>query len=295
MFSRIFSACKNFFSGITASLHSLFKRSSIDESALDELRTLLLHADTGPRTTNLIVEKVKNSLHTESSGSDLRQQLHLVLKDMLTGATPAEQPGEVILLIGINGSGKTTTAAKVASMFTEQGKRVLLVAADTFRAAAVAQLAIWAKQLKIELITGTVSQDPASVVFAACTRWKEGHFDTMIIDTAGRMHTKQHLMDELGKVRRTLAKQLPATTVTTLLTIDSMLGQNSLEQARLFHQNTHMSGLILTKCDGTGKGGIVLSIFDELKVPIWYITTGEKLTDIHTFATEEFINTLMGA
>jgi fused signal recognition particle receptor len=227
---------------------------------------------------------------------------HVAHEQALSGHTPHKQNqavrsapnnAKIYLLVGINGSGKTTCVAKLAHLFKNQGKKVLLVAADTFRAAAPEQLAAWATATNATLVIGTPGQEPASVVFAGCEVFAEGEHDIMIIDTAGRLQTKTNLMRELEKMRRIIEKKAPNASVCTLLTIDAMLGQNSLEQARVFHESTPLDGIILTKMDGTGKGGIVFAIMHELKIPIVFMTYGEKLEDMAQFNLTDYITSLL--
>jgi len=197
------------------------------------------------------------------------------------------------MLVGINGSGKTTCASKLAAHYKGQGKRVLLVAADTFRAAAVEQLAEWADKTNIAIYTGTAAQDPAAVVYGGCEKFEKENYDVIIVDTAGRLQTKVNLMNELSKIRRIIDKKLPGEKMQILLTIDGMIGQNSFEQARLFKECTSVDGIILTKMDGTGKGGIVFAIASELAIPIKYITFGENLTSIKEFDAENYVDELL--
>jgi fused signal recognition particle receptor len=197
--------------------------------------------------------------------------------------------------VGINGSGKTTFAAKLANAYVTQGKKTLLVAADTFRAAAVEQLTTWATRTNTPIVTGNPGQDPASVIFQGCQQFNLHHYDALIIDTAGRLHTKTNLMHELAKIKRIIAQQLPNEPVETLLTIDAMLGQNSFEQAKLFKECTHVNGIVLTKMDGTGKGGIVFSIAHELNIPITFISYGEQLTQFASFNPHTYVQELINA
>ena len=197
------------------------------------------------------------------------------------------------MLVGINGSGKTTLAAKLAYHAKSKGKKVLLVAADTFRAAAQEQLGLWAQKLNADIELGKQGQDPASVVFAGCQRYKQQGYDTLIIDTAGRLQTKTNLMKELEKIKRVIGQQVPNQTINTILTVDSMLGQNSLEQARIFHESTKLDAIALTKMDGTGKGGIVFAIADELGIPVAYITYGEAIEHLKIFDADEYVQNLI--
>jgi len=225
-------------------------------------------------------------------GQDLKKALEaLLIEHLETHQFVSEN--RVFLLVGINGSGKTTFAGKLAHQFIKQGKKVLLVAGDTFRAAATAQLKEWSNRVHADIIIGKENQDPASVIFTACQQFKNNDYDVLIIDTAGRLQTKVNLMKELEKIRRILSAQLPEQKVTTLLTIDSMLGQNSFEQAKLFHESTSLDGIILTKMDGTAKGGIVFAITQELRIPIAYISHGETVEHIDSFNAQEYVKQLL--
>lgn len=280
---------------MAARISSLFERSIIDQSVLNELKIILLSADTGIQTTNTIMRTLEKQ-HTAgliNQGNSLKQALHTILIDILTQPSSHIEDARVVMLVGINGSGKTTLAAKLAHYHYNKGKRVLLVAADTFRAAATQQLATWATKLGVDIVTGTDGQDPASVVFMGCEQFKKNNYDILIIDTAGRLHTRTNLMQELAKVKRSITKQLPQESIATLLTIDSMLGQNSLEQAKLFKECTDVSGIVLTKMDGTAKGGIVFAIANELAIPIEYITYGEGLDHLKPFEKKEYVENLL--
>ena len=203
------------------------------------------------------------------------------------------EPADVYLLVGINGSGKTTFAAKLALKWLQKNKKVLLTAGDTFRAAATKQLEFWADKIGTEIVTGKQGQDPGSVVFAACDKFKKDSVDILIIDTAGRLQTKINLMNELSKLKRIIQKQLPEAKICTLLTIDAMLGQNSFEQAKIFNKATNVDGIVLSKMDGTGKGGIVFAINQELDIPVAFITFGEKPEHIKSFEAQEYIEQLL--
>lgn len=294
MFTALKNAFVSWYTQLNHSLAELFGRAHIDETALADLERILLTADVGVATTQAILVRLRERMRAQklSSGADLQRLLRTYLEELLTIPHPATDK-RIYLLVGINGSGKTTAAAKLAYQYTQQGFRVLLVAADTFRAAAVQQLQQWAESLRIPVVAGTPGQDPASVVFAGCQRFIREQFDYLIIDTAGRLQTKTHLMDELAKIKRTITKQCGADQVLTLLTIDSLLGQNSFEQAKLFHAATAIDGVILTKTDGTSKGGIVLAIAHQLKIPIIYGTNGEEKTALYEFNATAFINRMM--
>jgi fused signal recognition particle receptor len=328
MFSLFKKAFNRIYSSVTSKLASIFSRTTIDHETERELERILLEADTGVAMTKLIMERLRQEVARGSvtTGADIKKLLHTVLHEHASHENATHtQPKDtqhvhaqsdhashehaqheqnqavrsipnsasIYLLVGINGSGKTTCVAKLAHHFKKQGKKVLLVAADTFRAAAPEQLAAWATATDATLVTGTMGQEPASVVFAGCDVFAKGEHDIMIIDTAGRLQTKINLMRELEKIRRIIEKKAPNATVCTLLTVDAMLGQNSLEQARVFHESTPLDGIILTKMDGTGKGGIVFAIMHELKIPVVFITYGEKLEDMASFNLTDYISSLL--
>ena len=295
MFNFIKSTLKKIYTSITSKLSGLFGKSNIDDATLSELKVILLSADTGVKTTNHIIEKLKEK-HLSgnlSGGADLKKELNALLFDILAKPEAPSLDGRIFILVGINGSGKTTFAGKLAHQYAQQGKKVLLIAADTFRAAAPEQLEQWAQTTGVDIVRGTQNQDPASVVFTGCQKFKNEQYDILIIDTAGRLHTKVNLMNELSKIKRVITKQIPDEQTNTLLTIDSMLGQNSLEQATLFKESTDVNGIVLTKMDGTGKGGIVFAISNELAIPIWYITFGEKLENIKPFEKKQYVDNLL--
>lgn len=291
VFSFIKKTLQKIYTNVTSPIKALFAR-PIDEAALKELETILLSADTGIKTTRTLIEKVKSAWQhgTIKEGADLKALLQTELEQLLQNQE-FKSTSTLFLLVGINGSGKTTAAAKLAHQFP--GKRILFIAADTFRAAATEQLALWAQKLGADIVIGKEGQDPASVIFAGIQKFKQENFDVLIIDTAGRLQTKINLMKELEKIKRVIAAQLPTTPITTLLTIDAMLGQNSFEQAKLFNESTPIDGVILTKMDGTGKGGIVFAITNELKIPIAYISFGEQPEMFKLFNAHEYVHDLL--
>lgn len=298
MFGFIKTQLKKMYDTFTTRVNSLFLRTSIDENTLQELERLLIGADVGVTSTRTITSNLKKKVQNGliAQGQDLYAALTIELEHLLAAKTftaPTTTPS-LFLLVGVNGSGKTTFAAKLASEQVNAGKKVLLVAADTFRAAAVEQLTAWGQTLGIGVERGTENQDPASVVFQACERFKREGFDTLIVDTAGRLQTKTNLMKELEKIKRTLTRHFPDTQINTLLVIDSMLGQNSLEQARLFHESTQVNGIVLTKMDGTGKGGIVFAIVQELGIPVAYISFGEQADQCTPFNAHAYVEQLLG-
>ncbi|HZW60623.1 MAG TPA: signal recognition particle-docking protein FtsY [Candidatus Babeliales bacterium] len=293
MFSFIKDTLKKVYTQFTSQVSALFARETIDQATLKELETLLISADTGVKTTKHIIENLKQQVAHGSIkvGPDLHKALEQQLIQLLPNKSDIN--AQVYLLVGINGSGKTTFAGKLAYRLHNQGKKVLLIAGDTFRAAAVDQLKVWAERTDSTIIAGTPNQEPASVVFTGCEEFKKGNFDNLIIDTAGRLQTKSHLMRELEKIKKIIERQLPNIKICTLLTVDSMLGQNSLEQARLFNESTKLDGIVLTKMDGTGKGGIVFSISQELGLPIAFISFGENLENLKEFNPQEYVSGLL--
>lgn len=293
VFGFIKNTLQRIYSTVTSPIKALFAR-PIDEQALADLELILLSADTGIKTTRHIMEKVKNAWQHGSlkDGQDLKALLQQELLSLLESQSFG-QLTKIIILVGINGSGKTTAAAKLGQILKQQNKKILFIAADTFRAAATAQLERWAQQLNVDIVIGTENQDPASVVFAGIQKYKTDNYDAVIIDTAGRLQTKINLMKELEKIKRVVTTQTPDQKITTLLTIDSMLGQNSFEQAKIFNESTPIDGVVLTKMDGTAKGGIVFAISNELKIPVAYISFGEKPEQIKKFDAQEYVRELL--
>lgn len=295
MFNFIKTTFSSLFTQFSSKVHALFTRSTIDEQALKELEMVLISSDTGVATTRQIVTNLRTALNagTIKHGEDLQKALHKELCALVLPQDFTPQEHSVYLLVGINGSGKTTTIGKLAHLFSQQNKKVLIVAGDTFRAAAKQQLQKWAERTQSSLHSGQEGQDPASVVFTACQEFKDKKYDVLIIDTAGRLQTKTNLMKELEKITRTIQKQLPDNPLYSLLTIDAMLGQNSFEQAKIFNESTNINGIVLTKMDGTAKGGIVIAINQELGIPVTFMSFGEDLDNIKLFNPEDFITQLL--
>jgi fused signal recognition particle receptor len=294
MFNFIKKTLATIYTTCTAPLSSLFAKKQIDETTLKELEHILIKSDTGFKTTQAIIKALQDEYQKGSivDGSSLQIALK---KELLAILANTQQPSKssLYLLVGINGSGKTTLAAKLAFRENQQNKKVLLVAADTFRAAAQEQLAAWAQRVNVAIELGKQNQDPAAVVFTGCQRFIDEQFDTLIIDTAGRLQTKTNLMKELEKIKRIITQKLPDTTIHTILTIDAMLGQNSFEQAKIFNECTKLDSIALTKMDGTGKGGIIFAIAQELKLPVSFITYGESIDQIKPFNATEYIEQLI--
>jgi fused signal recognition particle receptor len=271
----------------------------VDEATLISLEPILLSADLGAPTTALILENLRQrALRTGiEGGPELKRLLKLELKSVLDSvARPIHHPSsppEVIMMVGVNGTGKTTTTGKLANLFATHGRTVLLCAADTFRAAAIEQLEVWAARSNTPIIKTKQGGDPSAALYDACAAAKARGTQVLIVDTAGRLHTKSDLMKELDKMRRTAEKLVPGAPHQTLLVMDATTGQNGLTQARLFTEAAHVTGIVLTKLDGTAKGGIVLAIATELKLPVVYAGIGEKIEDLIPFDSTAFIDSLI--
>jgi fused signal recognition particle receptor len=272
----------------------------VDESSLEELETALIMSDIGVQTTNEIIEALRARARKQAieGGDELRSLLKEQLRSILEApirpvVTPTVLP-KVTFLVGVNGTGKTTTSGKLAYWYRAQDKSVLLCAADTFRAAAIEQLEIWAGRSGVEMIKTRQGGDPAAVLYDAATAAKARNIAELIVDTAGRLHTKSGLMDELDKMRRTASKLVPGAPHEVLLVMDATTGQNGLQQARQFTQSAGATGIVLTKLDGTAKGGIAVAIARELNLPVRFVGVGEKMSDLLEFSPEAFVDALLG-
>lgn len=278
-------------------VESIFRRKMIDAETMEELEEVLITADLGIRAASEIVEFLREKAGKgEINNTDnVREYLKEEMIAMLGPSRPlnltAEKPF-VILAVGVNGVGKTTTIGKLAGRFISEGKSVLLAAADTFRAAAIEQIEIWAKRTGAQIVKHQGGSDPAAVAFDAIEAAKARNIDVVIVDTAGRLHTKSPLMEELKKVKRVIDKALPGAPHETLLVVDATTGQNALRQAEIFNSATGVTGIALTKLDGTAKGGIVFAISRDLGIPIRIIGVGEGIEDLRDFDTEEFVRAL---
>ena len=272
-------------------LNKVFQRAGASAIDIDELEALLLQADVGVETTERVVETLK-----KEGGADPRAVLRQRFLEILADKTPAVVTAKprAIVVVGINGVGKTTSTAKLAYYLKSRGQTVLLAAADTFRAAAVDQLAIWSDRVGVELVRHHDGTDPGAVAYDACEAAKSRGLDVVVVDTAGRLHTRTNLMDELAKVRRVCERALGEGAVETLLVLDANLGQNSLAQAHEFAARMRIDGFILTKLDSTAKGGIVIAVKEALKVPIRYVGVGEGLDDFAEFDASSFVDALLG-
>ena len=270
----------------------------VDDALLEELEEVLIAADLGAPLAADFINRAREEVvfGTVTRASQLRPLFRRFLLDTLAPAAPAldlEHKPAVVLLLGVNGSGKTTTAAKLAASLKASGKRVILAAADTFRAAAIEQLERWGERIEVEVIRQAAGSDPGAVVFDAVKAATARSLDVLIVDTAGRLHTKTNLMDELAKLRRVIERQLPGAPHESLMVLDAPTGQNGFAQARMFHEAIGLTGVCLTKLDGTAKGGIVVRIVRELKVPVKLIGLGERLEDLQPFDAQAFVDALV--
>ncbi len=285
--------------GLSERLDDVFQgRKEIDAEALEELEYALYTADLGVATTQEILERVRQRMERSAAG-DLGQLKALIREHVLEVLDATErpvpvvaEPPAVIMVIGVNGAGKTTTIGKLANRFKNEGRSVLLCAADTFRAAAIEQLEVWAGRNQVDLIRQQTGADPSAVLFDALQAAKARKIDYLIVDTAGRLHTKDNLMAELEKMKRTAERVVPGSPHEVLLVLDGTTGQNGLEQARKFTESAGVTGIVLTKLDGTAKGGVVVAISRELNLPVRYIGVGEKIEDLLPFEAESFAASL---
>lgn len=287
------SRTRTVFSGIA----QLFRlRGRVDKAFLEELERRLYRADLGNDATSLIVERVRQAfLDKEISGdveNFVKQQLRELLTDPHGGIRYAASGPTVVLIAGVNGSGKTTSIAKLAKRCKDEGKKVMVAACDTFRAAAVEQLTIWSERLGCEIVKNAQGSDPASVAHDACEKAKARGFDVLIVDTAGRLHTQTHLMSELAKIRRVVMKQIEGAPHEVFLVLDATSGQNAIIQAEQFKKTIECTGILLAKLDGTAKGGAIFGIKQKLNLPVKYVGVGEKLEDLEPFDPEGYVEAL---
>jgi fused signal recognition particle receptor len=271
----------------------------VDEAMLEELEETLIAADLGAATAGAFVKRVRDEIKRGRvvTTQDVRASLHRFLEESLTGAAAPlvlDAHPTVILMLGVNGAGKTTSTAKMAARLKADGKRVLMAAADTFRAAAIEQLQEWGRRIDVDVIHQIAGADPAAVVFDAVKAATSRDVDVLLVDTAGRLHTKSNLMDELGKLKRVLGRQMPGAPHESLMVLEAPTGQNGLQQARMFHEAVGLTGLVLTKLDGTAKGGIAIRIHQELGVPIKLVGVGEQIEDLQVFDPKTFVDAVLG-
>jgi fused signal recognition particle receptor len=279
---------------------SIFQDREWDEQSLEQMEESLLTADVGVKSTQKLMTTLRelSPTGTEDLTQDMSSQLQQAMVTMLQDSTaaPKIQPLSVrpwiVLFLGVNGVGKTTTIGKLAAQYKTAGKKVLLVAGDTFRAAAIEQLEIWGRRAGVEMIKHRSGSDPSAVVYDGMQAAKNRGIDVLLIDTAGRLHTKVHLVEELKKIRRVIAREQPGAPHETLLVLDATTGQNGLQQAKIFKDATDIDGIVLTKLDGTAKGGVIISIQEELGVPVRYLGVGEDVDDLQPFEAERFVQAL---
>ena len=282
---------------IFGGVHNLLKNFvRVDEDLLDELEELLICADVGVGATEDIIEELRERIKDGrlKEKDQIMDTLREILTNMIGQGEPLklETSPSVILVIGVNGAGKTTSIGKIANSLRSQGKKVVVAAADTFRAAAIDQLGVWCERAKVDMIRQGEGSDPAAVVYDAVNYAKNKQADVLLVDTAGRLHNKKNLMNELAKINRVIERELPGASRENLLVLDATTGQNAVLQAKEFRHAADLSGLILTKLDGTAKGGIILSIKKELNIPVKFIGVGEKIDDMQPFDADEFVDAL---
>ena len=271
----------------------------VDEDLLEELEEILIMSDIGVETSTEIISRLRNRIKLEKISDEegvktaLKQEIQAILDKVANNLELKTTPA-VILVVGVNGVGKTTSIGKIANNLKKQGKKVVVAAADTFRAAAVEQLEIWANRAGVDIVKRQEGSDPASVVYDAIKITKEKNADVLICDTAGRLHTKKYLMDELLKIGKVIEKELPGASKETLMVIDATTGQNAIIQVKAFKEVVPITGLILTKLDGTAKGGVVIGIVNENSIPVKFVGVGEKIDDMEVFNSEEFVNAIIG-
>ena len=282
------------FSGHMDELVENYKK--LDDEFFEDLSDILIMADVGMKTTELAVSRLREKCKAEKIGSaeQAREALKEILADMMRTEPMRLESPMVLLVIGVNGVGKTTTIGKLATRFKTVGRRVIICAADTFRAAAAEQLTVWAERADVPIIKQKEGADPAAVVFDGIQAARGRHADVLIVDTAGRLHNKTHLMEELKKISHVAEREYPEAKVKALLVIDATTGQNGLQQAMLFKEVANIEGIVLTKLDGTAKGGIAIAIRNELGLPVYYIGFGEQIDDLQPFDAKQFVDAIFG-
>ena len=296
-FERLKEGLRKTKESIFGQVNSIFKHfAKVDEEMLEELEEVLIASDLGVNVTETIIETLRDRIKEKriTDPEEARKELIAILEDIIgenEGLRLDTKPS-VVFVIGVNGVGKTTSIAKMAHLLKKQGKSVALAAADTFRAAAIDQLEIWAERVGVPLVKHTEGSDPAAVVFDAANYAKSHDIDVLIVDTAGRLHIKKNLMDELAKIGRVLDRELPGCARENLLVLDAVTGQNAINQAKEFTHAADITGIILTKLDGTAKGGVIISVKSELGIPVKFIGVGEQMDDLQPFDRTQFVNAL---
>lgn len=286
---------KDSFNDKVDGVFKVFKR--VDDELFDELEEALIEADVGVQTSMEIIERLREAAKKEriTESEELSFKLREIIAELMEEndeQTPVTNGLKIILVIGVNGVGKTTSIGKLANKFKSEGKKVMLAAADTFRAAAIDQLMVWADRCGVDIIKHEEGSDPASVVFDAVSAAKARGVDVLIVDTAGRLHNKKNLMEELKKILKVADREAPGALKQTLLVLDATTGQNALSQAKLFGEIAEIDGIILTKLDGTAKGGVVIAICNEQRLPVKYIGVGEGIDDLQDFSASDFVKAL---
>ncbi|MEG1705501.1 MAG: signal recognition particle-docking protein FtsY [Clostridia bacterium] len=295
-FSKLKENLKKTKDALDVKFSNVFNKNKEVSEIIEEIEEILILSDVGMNTSIKICDNLRNRMNKEKDKSE--ENLKLILKEemkLILDKNISEESNEkqVILVVGVNGVGKTTSIAKLANLYKNQGKRVLLAAADTFRAGAIEQIDIWAKRIDIPICLGKDGEDPSSVIYNATKMFQNSDFDILICDTAGRLHNKKNLMDELEKMKKTIDKNLPNTLLNVYIVVDSTTGQNAIIQVKNFFEKTNVNAIILTKLDSTAKGGVIFSIVDELNIPVKYIGTGEKIEDIEMFDSAKFIDSII--
>ncbi len=295
LFARLKEGLSRTRGNLTDKVDDLVKENrKIDEDFYEELEDILLLADCGVKATTAILDELRNRVKRENmkDAGEARAALKQIMVEQMDIPRPPLKWPMVMLVVGVNGVGKTTTIGKLALRFQSIGRRVMLCAGDTFRAAAAEQLSVWAERARVPIIKHEEGADPAAVVFDGVKAAKAQQADLLIVDTAGRLHNKKNLMDELNKMRRVIDREYPEADVRCILVLDATTGQNGLAQAKAFKEFAEIGGIILTKLDGTAKGGIALAIRQELEVPVWYIGVGEGIDDLQPFSAKDFVEAL---
>lgn len=297
LFERLKNGLKKTKDSVLGEINNIFKSfAKVDENMLEELEEILIGADVGVEVSEEIIEKLRERIKENHAGEpeQARSMLIDILKETIgeEEKLKLETKPSVILVIGVNGVGKTTSIAKISKKLKDDGKKVMAAAADTFRAAAIDQLYEWTQKAGVQLIKHTEGSDPAAVVFDAAAAAKAQKADVLIVDTAGRLHNKKNLMEELAKINRVIDRELPGCSKETLLVLDAVTGQNALNQAVEFKNCTDITGILLTKLDGTAKGGVVISIRKTLGIPVKFIGVGEHMEDLQEFSRDDFIKAL---
>ena len=301
IFSKLKENLKKTKEAFDIKLSNVFTSSKDINEVIDEIEETLILSDVGVSTSTKICDNLRSDLKKQLDKSEfgIKELLRKEMIDILTSDKLEQYDSlnssekQVILIVGVNGVGKTTSIGKLTKLYQNRGKRVLLAAADTFRAGAVEQLDVWAKRSNVDICTGSDKQEPASVIFDATKKFLEGDYDILICDTAGRLHNKKNLMDELEKMKRIIDKNLPNVKKEVLMVLDSTTGQNGAIQAKNFFEKTDVNGIILTKLDSTTKGGVVFTIVDELHIPIKYVGVGEGIDDIEIFDAKSFVDAIV--